>query len=132
MSRSISHFSGLFLFIITWLYGCVHDERDKLLLRQVMREENGRIQKRVYRLADNPSVERIEIYYSNGKLKEVYDRKDGQREGVRTLFFDNGVISETGCWHNNNRVGEFRYYCSDGQLDCVQHYGVLGSLEEAH
>lgn len=131
MSRSISHFSGLFLFIITGICGCIQDEQSKLLLRQVMREENGRVQKRVYRLADNPAMERIEIYYDNGKLKEVYYRKDGQLEGERTLFFENGMVSETGSWHNDNRIGEFRYYRVDGKLDCVQHYGLLGSMDEA-
>jgi antitoxin component YwqK of YwqJK toxin-antitoxin module len=111
--------------------GCVGAEEHKReLLRQVMREENGRIRWKVYGFTDDPCKEKVEVYYENGKLKEVYYRRSGRMEGVRTVFFDNGKPSETGHWHEDNRVGEFRYYRRDGGLECVQYFGLIGESVE--
>ncbi|UPK72384.1 toxin-antitoxin system YwqK family antitoxin [Chitinophaga filiformis] len=111
--------------------GCAAGEDHKTeLLRQVMREENGHIKWKVYGFTDDPYREKVEIYYENGKLKEVYYRRAGRMEGVRTVFFDNGKLSETGHWHEDNRVGEFRYYRREGGLECVQYFGLIGESVE--
>jgi len=96
-----------------------------------MREENGCIRWKVYSYPDDPSREKVEVYFGNGKLKEVFFRRQGQMEGLRTVFYDNGTLSETGNWHQDNRVGEFRYYCPDGRLECVQYFGLIGETMEA-
>lgn len=112
--------------------GCVSgEEHSKPLLRQVMREENGCIQKKVYRFTDDPYKERVELYFGNGRLKEVFYRKEGRLEGLRTVFFENGSVAETGHWHLDNRWGEFLYYDQDGHLDCTQYFGLLGESIEA-
>ncbi|WP_149699084.1 toxin-antitoxin system YwqK family antitoxin [Chitinophaga sp. CF418] len=111
--------------------GCVSaEEHNSELLRQVMREENGHIRWKVYGFTDDPYKEKVEIYYENGKLKEVYYRRAGRMEGVRNVFFDNGKLSETGHWHEDNRLGEFRYYRQDGHLECVQYFGLIGESVE--
>lgn len=124
--------SGFFLsFFVIGGPGCfAAEERSSELLRQVMREENGHIRWKVYGFTDDPYKEKVEVYYANGKLKEVYYRCAGRMEGLRTVFFDNGNLSETGNWHENNRVGEFRYYSQDGRLECVRHFGLIGESIE--
>jgi antitoxin component YwqK of YwqJK toxin-antitoxin module len=111
--------------------GCAAaEEHNSELLRQVMREENGHIRWKVYSFTDDPYKEKVELYHTNGKLKEVYYRKAGRMEGNRSVFFENGNLSETGNWHEDNRVGEFRYYHQDGRLECVQHFGLIGESIE--
>jgi antitoxin component YwqK of YwqJK toxin-antitoxin module len=124
--------SGFFLLLISvGEWGCVAaEDRNSELLRQVMREENGRIRWKVYGYKDDPSKEKVEVYFGNGQLKEVFYRRDGQVEGVRTVFYDDGNLSETGTWHKNNRMGEFRYYRQDGKLECVQYFGLIGDRLE--
>lgn len=124
--------SGLLLLSLTKIEsGCTDAvEQDTQLLRQVMREENGCIRWKVYGFPDDPNKEKVELYFTNGKLREVYYRYQGQLEGVRNVFYDNGKLSESGNWHADNRVGEFRYYRQDGKLECVQYYGLIGESVE--
>lgn len=105
-------------------------EQEAPLLRQVMREESGCIRWKVYGFRDDPNKEKVELYFTNGKLREVFYRHQGQLEGERRVFHDNGKLSETGHWHDDNRVGEFRYYRLDGKLDCVQYFGLIGESVE--
>jgi antitoxin component YwqK of YwqJK toxin-antitoxin module len=128
-SSLLCHFF-LLLFVTGGSACAAPEERNSELLRQVMREENGHIQWKVYGFTDDPYKERVEIYYGNGKLKEVYYRKSGRIEGKRTTFFDNGNLSEIGNWHEDNRVGEFRYYHPNGHLECVQYFGLIGESVE--
>ncbi|PWV57104.1 MORN repeat protein [Chitinophaga sp. S165] len=128
-SSLLCHF--FLLLFVTGGSACTgQDEHNNELLRQVMREENGHIRWKVYGFRDDPYKEKVEIYYGNGKLKEVYFRKAGRMEGIRTVFFDNGNLSESGNWHEDNRVGEFRYYQQNGHLECVQHFGLIGESVE--
>lgn len=124
--------SGLLLslFVVSEQSCVAAEERRIELLRQIMREENGNIQRKVYGFTDDPYKEKVEIYYDNGQLKEVYFRREGKMEGTRTVYFDNGKLSEGGNWHEDNRVGEFRYYHRDGRLECVQHFGLIGESVE--
>lgn len=96
-----------------------------LRLRQVMRSDNGVLQKKVYDYTDAPGRERVEIYYPNGRLQEVYYRQNGHLNGLRTVFFENGTLSEMGNWRNDVREGIFRYYTSNGRLDCERYFGLL-------
>ena len=105
---------------------CNTQQKENATLIQIMRDEDGTVYRRVYRLPGNPDVLRVEEYFKNGILKEVYFRKNGQLNGPRELFYTNGILSESGTWRNDNRIGEFRYYKEDGQLDCIQYYGLLG------
>jgi len=134
---SLNTYSALLPGVLLLLFaisgsGCIasEEQHSSERLRQVMREENGHIQWKVYSFTDDPYKEKVEIYYDNGKLKEVYFRRAGRMEGVRTVFFDNGKLSETGNWHEDNRVGEFRYYRQDGRLECVQYFGLIGESVE--
>lgn len=128
-SRLLCHFFGL-LFVTGGAACAAPEEHNSELLRQIMREENGHIRWKVYGFTDDPYKEKVEIYYGNGELKEVYYRKAGRMEGMRTVFFDNGKPSETGNWHEDNRVGEFRYYQRNGHLECVQYFGLIGESVE--
>jgi hypothetical protein len=132
MTNYSKMFSGLLLLSLATAGVCCTDavEHDRQLLRQVMREENGCIRWKVYGFADDPHKEKVEVYFANGKLKEVFYRHQGQKEGLRTVFYDNGTLSEAGHWHKDSRVGEFRYYQQDGKLECVQYFGLIGERME--
>ncbi|MBW8683236.1 toxin-antitoxin system YwqK family antitoxin [Chitinophaga rhizophila] len=125
--------SGLLLLSLTTVaWGCADaEEHNTQLLRQILREENGCIRWKVYGFSDDPHKEKVEVYFTNGKVKEVFYRHQGHLEGLRTVYYDNGALSESGNWHQDSRVGEFRYYRQDGQLECVQYYGLIGESIEA-
>ncbi|OMP79302.1 hypothetical protein BW716_10630 [[Flexibacter] sp. ATCC 35208] len=114
----------LLLFMIT--VHCNNQQPDNATLKQIMRDEDGSVYKRVFTLSTAPNRERVEIYFKSGGLKELYFRRDGRLEGPRQLFYSNGMLSESGNWRSDRRIGEFRYYREDGQLDCVQYFGLLG------
>lgn len=124
--------SGLSLLsLTTGAWSCTDTvEPNRQLLRQVMREENGSIRWKVYGFSDDPNKEKVEVYFTNGKVKEVFFRHYGHKEGPGTVFYENGTLSETGHWHEDNRVGEFRYYRQDGKLECVQYFGLIGESIE--
>lgn len=105
---------------------CKNPDNEHLKLRQIMREEDGSVCKRVYNIPGEPEKEFVEIYFRNGVLKEQYYRSNGQLNGCRTTYYTNGQLSETGNWRNDQRVGLFMYYRMDGQLDCTRHFSLLG------
>lgn len=124
MTTALKCTCTLLLFIIA--VHCNNQRPDNATLKQIMRDEDGTVYKRVYTLSMDPDRERVEIYFKSGTLKERYFRKSGMLDGPRQLFYITGMLSESGNWRNDHRIGEFRYYREDGQLDCVQYYGLLG------
>ncbi|WP_440133865.1 toxin-antitoxin system YwqK family antitoxin [Chitinophaga sancti] len=123
MTTALKCTGTLLLFIIA--VHCNNPRPDNATLKQIMRDEDGTVYKRVFTLSMDPNRERVEIYFKSGILKELYFRKGDSLDGPRQLFYNSGMLSESGNWHNDRRVGEFRYYREDGQLDCVQYYGLL-------
>jgi antitoxin component YwqK of YwqJK toxin-antitoxin module len=119
------HLPGTILFLL--FTGCIarHNRPAQQRLRQVERQDNGILEKRVFDYIDMPGMERIELYYPNGRLREVYYSQNGQLNGLRKVFYDNGILSETGNWHNDVREGIFRYYTPNGQLDCERFFGLF-------
>lgn len=113
----------LLLFLIA--VHCNNQQTDPATLKQVMRNEDGTVFQRVYKLSPDPSRERVEIYFRNGLLKERYFRKNGKLDGPRHLFHINGILSESGTWQDDTRIGEFRYYREDGQLDCTEYFPIF-------
>lgn len=91
-----------------------------------MRDDDGTVYKRVYKIPEAPEIELVEVYFRDGRVKEQYCRKNGKLEGFRLIYYANGQLSETGNWHNDQRTGLFTYYRIDGQLDCTQNFSLLG------
>jgi len=109
------------------LFGSINcnDRNNGLVLRQIMREENGTVFKRVYAMPEDPEKELVEVYFENGTVKEQYCRKNGQLNGFRLTYYSNGQVSESGNWRDNQRSGLFLYYKTDGALDCSQNYSGM-------
>jgi antitoxin component YwqK of YwqJK toxin-antitoxin module len=99
-----------------------NDRNNGLVLRQIMREEDGSVCKRVYAMPEDPDKELVEVYFKDGTVKEQYCRKNGVLEGFRLTYYSNGQVSESGNWRDNQRIGLFLYYKIDGGLDCSQVY----------
>ena len=56
-------------------------------------------------------------YYSNGKIAESGELKDGKREGIwRTYSADENSIACEGLYKNDRRDGTWRWYDGDGKL----------------
>lgn len=113
----------LLLFLIA--VHCNNQHPDLATLKQILRSEDGTVLQRVYNLSPDPSLERVDTYFPNGSLKERYHRKNGLLNGPRLLFHTNGTLSESGTWQNNTRIGEFRYYREDGQLECTDYFPIF-------
>jgi antitoxin component YwqK of YwqJK toxin-antitoxin module len=124
MNAAVKCLCSLMLFVLTT--SCNNPESDHFTLRQIMREDDGSVCKRVYNIPGEPGTEFVEIYFKNGVLKEQYYRTNGQLNGYRMTYYANGQLSETGNWRNDQRVGLFTYYRMDGQLDCTRHFSLLG------
>lgn len=117
------------LFVVTT--SCENQDNNSFTLRQIMREEDGTVSKRVYLVPGQPGKEFVEIYFRDGGLKEQYYRSNGQLNGVRMTYYTNGQLSEMGSWRNDQRTGVFMYYKIDGQLDCTRSFSLLGvSMKE--
>ncbi|SEW35546.1 hypothetical protein SAMN05428988_4346 [Chitinophaga sp. YR573] len=120
---------SLMLFVVTT--SCNNQNINEFTLRQIMREEDGTVCKRVYTIPDVPGQELVEVYFRDGRLKEQYYRKNGKLNGCRTIYYANGQLSETGNWRDDQRIGVFMYYRIDGVLDCMQNFSLLGdSMKE--
>lgn len=120
---------SLMLFVVTT--SCNNQNINEFTLRQIMREEDGTVCKRVYTIPGVPGQELVEVYFRDGRLKEQYYRKNGKLNGSRMIYYANGQLSETGNWRDDQRTGVFMYYRIDGVLDCTQNFSLLGdSMKE--
>jgi antitoxin component YwqK of YwqJK toxin-antitoxin module len=115
---------SLILFVLTT--SCKNPINEDFVLRQIMREEDGTVCRRVYNIPGVPGEEFVEIYFKDGRIKEQYYRKNGKLNGVRMIYYANGQLSETGNWRDDQRSGLFLYYRMNGELDCTQNFSLLG------
>lgn len=65
-------------------------------------------------------------YFCNGNKKSVLVFKDGRPGGSATIYFENGVVSETGTWKNNRWIGNHKMYDTFGFLTQEIEYDTLG------
>jgi antitoxin component YwqK of YwqJK toxin-antitoxin module len=124
MNAAVKCLCSLMLFVVTT--SCENPDSESFTLRQIMREDDGTLCKKVYNIPGQPGKEFVEIYFRDGVLKEQYYRCNGQLNGSRVTYYANGQLSETGNWRNDQRTGIFIYYRIDGQLDCTQNFSLLG------
>ena len=124
MRTAVKCLCTLMLFVVTT--SCKNQTNTDVILRQIMREDDGTVCRRVFNIPGQPGKELVELYYKDGTLKEQYYRMNGKIEGTRMMYYANGQLSETGNWHNDQRTGLFMYYRMDGALECTQHFSLIG------
>lgn len=66
--------------------------------------------------------------WPNGKLKfynELRRNPDGKwaKNGVGRAYYDHGVLEREGMYRNDERVGEWKYYDTEGKLLRVEQRG---------
>jgi antitoxin component YwqK of YwqJK toxin-antitoxin module len=54
--------------------------------------------------------------YEDGKIKNIFNYKNGKLEGKATGYYKNGKIKIESCYENNNPVGLSKTYYEDGHL----------------
>lgn len=126
MKAAVKYMCSLVLFAS---FNCDTQRNNPLILRQIMREDDGTVCKRVYLIPEEPGKEFVEIYFSDGRISEQYYRKDGKLDGFRFTYYTNGQLSETGNWQHDRRTGLFVYYRTDGRVDCTRNFGLLEETE---
>ncbi|MFZ2969307.1 MAG: hypothetical protein WA080_09675 [Sulfuricurvum sp.] len=69
----------------------------------------------------------ITMYYKNGKIKEVTNFRNGKREGLRKLWYENGQIEYEIPFENNQVNGILRQWYSNGKKKSISNH-VNGKL----
>lgn len=57
----------------------------------------------------------------NKVIDGIYDI-DGGKEGIWSYYSDNGVLTSSGNYSNNKKIGEHKYYYGNGKLDVISNY----------
>ena len=55
-------------------------------------------------------------FFSNGKLKQERELKNGKNDGYFREYAENGNLTEEGAFKNNRHHGTFKYYDKNGNL----------------
>jgi antitoxin component YwqK of YwqJK toxin-antitoxin module len=70
-------------------------------------------------------------YYDNGNYKEVGHYNNNLVEGPIKKYYENGMIKAEGTYKDwRIKVGEWKYYDQNGNLESTKNYGEKGSIEE--
>ena len=64
----------------------------------------------------NPIETFHEELYSEGELRARYKIKDGKRNGLAVIFYQNGRVESQGNYKNNLKNGKWKYYNESGEL----------------
>jgi antitoxin component YwqK of YwqJK toxin-antitoxin module len=57
------------------------------------------------------------ICYDNGKVKKLYNYKDGKEDGVQRGWYENGQLAYERNYKDGETVGVFRWWHKNGQLE---------------
>lgn len=61
-------------------------------------------------------MDKIEVYYPNGKLKSTVPSKDGDRHGHSKTYYETGELMYEGEWKNNKQEGIWKLYYENGDI----------------
>lgn len=61
-------------------------------------------------------------YYDNGKIKETITMKNGKKNGLYQLFYNNGILRLETYYINNKPHGIGLWYSLNGSLSQVQYH----------
>ena len=66
----------------------------------------------------------VRTYYDKEqtKLKEEYFQVNGEKEGIKKFYYDNGKLSSIVNYINNYMDGEFKAYYSNGMIEMIANY----------
>ena len=60
--------------------------------------------------------------YSNGKLEEIGNYKNGKKEGETRWYYENGKLEQIGNFKNGKLEGEWKAYHNNGKLKEIKNY----------
>lgn len=55
-------------------------------------------------------------FYPNGALKSEVVIEKGKKNGMAKVYFENGIIEQTGMWVDNKQEGIWNFYYPDGKI----------------
>ena len=62
------------------------------------------------------------MWHSNGGIRYIYVRHDGEQTGVFKRFYKNGQVDEISNWAKGKRNGQYERFYQNGQLCCKGTY----------
>ena len=70
-------------------------------------------------------------YYENGNYKEIGYYNRNRVEGQIKKYYENGILKAEGNYKDwRIKIGEWKYYNQNGNLESIKDYGDKGSIEE--
>jgi antitoxin component YwqK of YwqJK toxin-antitoxin module len=70
---------------------------------------------------EDDTMQKREMYYTNGKLKSMENFKSGKSHGTNTEYFENGNIREIEYTDHGNRI-RLIIYDKSGKVTLDEHY----------
>lgn len=67
-------------------------------------------------------------YTREGRVKSRSEYRNGEPEGIATVFHANGALYYTGSQRKGRQVGEWRYFDEQGQLVRTVQYDTSGAV----
>lgn len=64
----------------------------------------------------NTSIDKVEAFHYNGKLKGSYSIVDKKRNGPAKIYHHTGPLIAEGYYKDNLKVGQWKYYSLNGRL----------------
>jgi antitoxin component YwqK of YwqJK toxin-antitoxin module len=69
----------------------------------------------------------VSTYYISGQLEEKGHFKNGYLDSCEyTSYYENGTIDFQGKIENNRRVGQWKFYDENGNINCLVSYNIHG------
>jgi len=71
-------------------------------------------------------AQKEKTYYSSGKLKCVFKRKNGEYHGMYKCYHENGQLQGTGQWNKGDKIGEWITYYENGKIEEIKNFTTDG------